>query len=32
MTFGNKSYKGWFTPKNPKKYNGDAGNIIYRMV
>jgi hypothetical protein len=30
MTFGNKSYKGWFTPKNPKKYNGDPNNIIYR--
>jgi hypothetical protein len=24
------SYKGWFKPKNPKKYNGDANNIIYR--
>jgi len=30
MTFGNKSHKGWFTPKNPKKYNGDPNNIIYR--
>lgn len=30
MTFGNKSHKGWFTPKNPKKYNGDSTNIIYR--
>lgn len=24
------SYKGRFTPKNPKKYNGDSNNIIYR--
>lgn len=24
------SYKGWFKPKNPKKYNGDPSNIIYR--
>ena len=24
------SYKGWFTPKNPKKYKGDAKNIVYR--
>lgn len=24
------SYKGWFRPKNPKKYKGDANNIIYR--
>lgn len=24
------SYKGWFKPKNPKKYNGDADNIVYR--
>jgi hypothetical protein len=24
------SYKGRFEPKNPKKYNGDARNIIYR--
>jgi hypothetical protein len=24
------SYKGWFRPKNPAKYNGDAKNIIYR--
>jgi hypothetical protein len=32
MTFGNKSYKGWFKPKNPKKYNGDATNIVYRST
>ena len=32
MTFGNKTYKGWFKPKNPKKYNGDATNIIYRST
>lgn len=24
------SYKGWFKPKNPNKYNGDPNNIIYR--
>lgn len=24
------SYKGWFTPKNPKKYKGDSANIVYR--
>ena len=24
------SYKGWFRPKNPKKYNGDPSNIVYR--
>jgi hypothetical protein len=24
------SYKGWFKPKNPKKYNGDSENIVYR--
>jgi len=24
------SYKGRFNPKNPKKYNGDSNNIIYR--
>jgi hypothetical protein len=24
------SYKGWFKPKNPHKYKGDASNIIYR--
>ena len=24
------SYKGWFTPKNPKKYKGDPANIVYR--
>jgi len=29
MTFG-KTYKGLFKPKNPKKYNGDSTNIIYR--
>jgi hypothetical protein len=26
------SYKGRFSPKNPKKYNGDASNIIYRST
>lgn len=30
MTFGNKTYKGWFKPTNPSKYKGDANNIIYR--
>lgn len=24
------SYKGRFRPKNPKKYKGDANNVIYR--
>lgn len=24
------SYKGWFKPKNPSKYNGDPNNIVYR--
>ena len=24
------SYKGWFKPKNPNKYKGDANNIVYR--
>ena len=24
------SYKGWFRPKNPKKYKGDASNVVYR--
>lgn len=24
------SYKGWFKPRNPHKYNGNANNIIYR--
>ena len=24
------SYKGRFYPKNPKKYNGDPNNVIYR--
>jgi hypothetical protein len=24
------SYKGWFKPRNPKKYNGDVNNIVYR--
>ena len=23
-------YKGWFRPKNPKKYKGDATNVVYR--
>ena len=32
MTFGKKTYKGRFQPKNPKKYNGDADNIIYRST
>lgn len=30
MTFGNKTYKGKFTPRYPKKYKGDPSNIIYR--
>lgn len=27
-----KSYKGIFTPKNPKKYGGDPTKIIYRSL
>jgi hypothetical protein len=27
-----KTYKGKFTPKNPKKYKGDPTNIIYRSL
>lgn len=30
MSFGNKTRKGFFKPKNPKKYNGDPNNIVYR--
>lgn len=30
MSFGTKTYKGTFKPKNPKKYNGNPDNIIYR--
>jgi hypothetical protein len=30
MSFGKNTYKGRFTPQNPKKYNGNAENIIYR--
>jgi len=26
------AYKGKFTPKNPKKYRGDATNIVYRSI
>ena len=25
-----KTYKGFFRPKNPKKYQGDPNNIVYR--
>lgn len=32
MTFANKTYKGIFKPKNPKKYNGDPNNIVYRST
>lgn len=27
-----KTYKGRFTPKNPKKYKGDPTNIIFRSL
>ena len=27
-----KTYKGKFSPKNPKKYKGDPTNIIYRSL
>lgn len=30
MSFGNKTYKGIFKPKNPQKYNGNSENIVYR--
>jgi hypothetical protein len=30
MSFGNKTYKGFFKPRNPSKYNGNPNNIIYR--
>lgn len=30
MSFGTKTYKGTFKPKNPQKYNGNPDNIIYR--
>jgi hypothetical protein len=30
MSFGKNTYKVRFTPQNPKKYNGNAENIIYR--
>lgn len=26
------SYKGWFKPKNPKKYKGNPDNIVYRST
>lgn len=26
------SYKGFFKPKNPKKYKGDPANIVYRSL
>lgn len=28
--YGQKTLKGKFTPKNPKKYKGDVNNIIFR--
>ena len=30
MTYTKDSYKGRFVPKNPEKYIGNSGNIIYR--
>ena len=30
MSYGTNSYKGKFTPQNPKKYNGNPDNINYR--
>lgn len=30
MTSGKNTYKGWFKPRNPQKYRGNANNIIYR--
>lgn len=29
---GRNTYKGFFKPKNPKKYKGDPTNIIYRSL
>ena len=30
MTIGKNTYKGWFKPRNPQKYRGNANNIVYR--
>jgi hypothetical protein len=30
MSFGNKTYKGFFKPINTEKYNGDPNKIVYR--
>ena len=30
MSFGHKTYKGYFSPTSPEKYRGDAKNIVYR--
>ncbi len=30
MSYGKNTYKGRFTPQNPKKYNGNSENIVYR--
>jgi hypothetical protein len=30
MSFGNKTYKGFFKPINTNKYNGDPNKIVYR--
>lgn len=30
MSYGEKSHKGRFTPRNPSKYRGDISNITYR--
>lgn len=30
MTFTKNTYKGLFKPNNPKKYNGNSDNIVYR--
>lgn len=30
MTIGKNTHKGWFKPRNPQKYRGNANNIVYR--
>jgi hypothetical protein len=30
MSYGKNTYKGWFKPVYPEKYNGNAENIVFR--
>ena len=32
MCIRDRSYKGRYTPKNPKKYKGNKSNVIYRSL